>query len=75
MGTASYYQSESNFCSSTSNLLLEKYKGQIEMKFSASYHEMRIAIHSKKQFKAVNIKYIAVSLNEEFERLAMSRLK
>ena len=44
MATASYYQAESDFCFSASNLLLEKYKGQIETKFSASYHQMRIAI-------------------------------
>ena len=72
MATASYHQAESDFCFSVSNLLLEKYKGQIETKFS---HQMRNAIHSKKQLRTEEIKYIVECLNEEFKRFAMSRLK
>ena len=45
--TASYYQRESDFCFTASNLLLEKYKERIETKFSGSYHQMGISIHSK----------------------------
>ena len=55
--------------------MLEKYKGQIEKKFSASHHQMRIAIRSKKQFRTMNIKYIAECLNEEFENFTMLILK
>ena len=36
---------------------------------------MRIAIRSIKQFRTEDIKYITECLNEEFERLGMSRLK
>ena len=36
---------------------------------------MRIAIHSKKQFKTEDIEYIVECLNKEFERFTMSRLK
>ena len=75
MATASYYQVDSDFCFSVSNLLLEKYKGQIGTKFSASYDRMRIGICSKKQFRTENIEYIVECLNEEFERFFMSRLK
>ena len=56
-------------------MLLEKYKEQTETKFSASYHQMMIAICSKKQFRTADIEYIVECLNEEFERFAMSRLK
>ena len=38
---------------SVSNLLLAKYKAQIETSFSASYHQMRI---EKKQFRTEDIK-------------------
>ena len=75
MATTSYYQVVSDFCFSVSNLLLEKYKGQIETKFSASYHQIIIAICAKKQFRTVNIDYIVECLNKEFGRFAMSRLK
>ena len=75
MTTVSHYQVESDFYFSTSNLLLEKYKGQIETKFSASNHQMRIAICPKNQFRTEDIEYIVECLNEEFERFAMSRLK
>ena len=57
------------------NSLHEKYKGQVEMKFSASYQHMRNAIHSKKKFRTEDIWYIVECLNEEFERFDMSRLK
>ena len=75
MAATSNYQAVSDFCFSLSNLLLEKYKGQIKTKFSASYHQIRIAICAKKQFRTVNIDYIVECLNKEFERFAMSRLK
>ena len=74
MATASYYQAESDFCFSASNFLLEKYKGQIETKFSA-YHQTKIAICSKKQFRTADVEYIVECLNEEFERFAMLKLK
>ena len=54
--------------------MLEKYRGQIETKFSTFCHQMMIAIHSKKQFRSGYIKYIVQCLNEEFERFAMSKL-
>ena len=64
MAAASYHQAEPDFCFRDSNLMLEKYKEQIETKFSASYYQMRNVIE-----------YIAECLNEEFEKFAMSRLK
>ena len=72
MAAASYYHAESDFCFSVSNLMLEKYIGQIETKFSAFYYQMRVATHSKKQFRTEDI---AECLNEEFEKFAKSRLK
>ena len=75
MATTSYCQAESDFYFSVSNLLLEKCKGQTETNFPASYHQMRIAIRSKKQFTTDDIKYIFECLNDEFERFALSRLK
>ena len=71
MAAASYYRAES-FCFSVSNLMLEKYIGQIEKKFSAFYYQMRVATLSKKQFRTEDI---AECLNEEFEKFAKSRLK
>ena len=56
-------------------MILEKYKEQIEAKFSASYHQIRIVIRSKTQFRTEDIEYIIECLNEEFERFAMSRLE
>ena len=56
-------------------MILEKYKGQTETKFSASYHEIRIAIGFIKQFRTEDTKYVVECLNEEFERFSMSRLK
>ena len=75
MVTASSYQAESDFCFSVSNLMLKKYKGQIETKRSTFYHQMRIAIHSKKQFRSKDIEYIVQCLNEEFDRFPKSRFK
>ena len=40
------------------NSLHEKYKGQIEAKFSAPYKYMRISIFSKKLFRTVDIENI-----------------
>ena len=72
---AMVYEAESNFCLYVLNLLLEKYKVEIETKFSASSQSMRIAISSKKQFRIEDMEYIVNCLNEEFERYAMSRLR
>ena len=69
------YEAESNFCLHVLNLLLEKYKVLIKIKFFASSQNMRIAISSKKQFRTEDIEYIVNCLNEEFERYAISRLK
>ena len=44
---ATTYETESDCCCAVLNSLHEKYKGQIEMKFLASYQYMRIAIPSK----------------------------
>ena len=55
--------------------MLKKYKEQIETKFSASYHQIRIVIRSKTQFRTEDIEYIVECLNEEFERFAMTRLE
>ena len=68
---AMVYEAESNFCLYILNLLLEKYKVEIETKFSASSQNMRIAISSKKQFRTEDIEYIVNCLNEEFERYAL----
>ena len=70
-----YYQAEPDFCASVSNSLLAKYKGQIATKFSASYHQMRISICSKKEFRTEDAENIIECFNEEFERFVMSRLK
>lgn len=75
MRATSYHQAEFDFRFSVSNLLLEKQKGQIETKFSASYQYKRIAIRSKKQLRTDDIEHIVEFLNEEFEKYAMSRLK
>ena len=69
MAATSYYQAESNFCFSVSNLFLKNTKQQ----FPACYHPMTIAYRSKKQFRADDIEYIFESFNEDFERFAMSR--
>ena len=76
MATASYYyQAESNFCASVSNLLLAKYKEHIGTTFSDFYHQMTIAICLMKQFTTVDIENIVDCLNDEFEKFVMSRLK
>lgn len=54
-GIAKAYEAESDFCMAVLNSLHEKYKGQVEMKFSASYQHMRNAIHSKKKFRTEDI--------------------
>ena len=69
MTTAPYYQAESDFCFSVSNMLLEKCKGEIETKFSASYHKIRIAICFKKQFRTEDIEYIVECLKKSLKDL------
>ena len=70
---AFYYQAEPDFCAYVSNSF--EYKGQIATKFSASYHQMRISICSKKELRTEDTENIIECLNEEFERFVMSRLK
>ena len=69
------YEAKTDFCFAVLISLHEKYKGQIETKFSVSYQYMRIAIRSKKQFRMEDIENIVECLNEVFKRYAMLRLK
>lgn len=68
-------EAEPYFCFAVLSSLREKYKGQIEMKFSASYQNMRIVIRSKPQFRTEDIDYIVECLNDKFEKYAMFKLK
>ena len=52
------YKAQFDFCLAVLNSLHEKYKGQIEAKFSAPYKYMRISIFSKKLFRTVDIENI-----------------
>ena len=71
MATTSYYETVSGICFSVSNMIQRADWNAI---FSAFYHQMRIAIPSKKQLRTKYIKHIVECLNG-VERFAMPRLK